>query len=260
MITTRNANGVTFVELMVVVALLSVVSSAGFILFNSSQTIWEVTDTRMRLQQDARQALSRLSVELQESGMDSAGALQVTLFDGVGPNGSDILRFSIPLCLCGTSPIDSNGDVRNWGAPLVWGQSGCANNYTVQNNGKVAICHLPPGNPGNTQNLNVSENAIKAHLAHGDWIGACAACDPGAVTNTHIEYLIDGNENFIRRVLDGSGTVVASVIFARNVTAFQAALGGGQSTVDVNIELLDTARQRAVTVTADAKIKLRNIN
>lgn len=260
MMTARNAYGVTFVELMVVVALLTVVSSAGFILMNSTQTIWEVTDTRMRLQQDTRQALQRLSAELQESGMDSLGALQVSVLDGVGPNGSDILRFSIPLCLCGTSPLDSSGDVRNWGASLMWGQAGCTDNYPVQNNGKVAICHLPPGNPDNAQNLNVNENAVKAHLAHGDWIGACAACDPGTVTYKDTEYLIDGNENLIRRVLDLNGAVVASVTFARNVADFQAQLGAGQSMVDVTIQLSDLARQRVVTVNSGAKIKLRNIN
>ena len=48
--------------------------------------------------------------------------MQVTIFDGSGPNGSDIIRFTMPiLCEAGGHVIDANGDVANWGAPLTWG-------------------------------------------------------------------------------------------------------------------------------------------
>lgn len=39
--------------------------------------------------------------------------------------------------------------------------------------GKVNICHIPPGNPGNSNILSISVNAVAAHLAHGDKLGAC---------------------------------------------------------------------------------------
>jgi hypothetical protein len=39
---------------------------------------------------------------------------------------------------------------------------------------KVDICHVPPGNPANVHLINVSTNAIPAHLRHGD-----AVCTPG---------------------------------------------------------------------------------
>jgi hypothetical protein len=38
---------------------------------------------------------------------------------------------------------------------------------------KVLICHIPPGNEGNAHTIRVSENAVPAHLAHGDSLGAC---------------------------------------------------------------------------------------
>jgi hypothetical protein len=38
---------------------------------------------------------------------------------------------------------------------------------------KVDICHVPPGNPANAHTITVSENAVPAHLAHGDYLGAC---------------------------------------------------------------------------------------
>jgi hypothetical protein len=49
---------------------------------------------------------------------------------------------------------------------------------------KVDICHIPPGNPDNFHTITVSENALPAHLAHGDLGGACndlcaTICDDG---------------------------------------------------------------------------------
>ena len=35
------------------------------------------------------------------------------------------------------------------------------------------MCHTPPGNPDNFFDILVSENALDAHLAHGDFIGEC---------------------------------------------------------------------------------------
>jgi hypothetical protein len=44
---------------------------------------------------------------------------------------------------------------------------------------KVEVCHVPPDNPGNAHTINVSENALPAHLAHGDF-GVGEACSEGA--------------------------------------------------------------------------------
>jgi hypothetical protein len=49
---------------------------------------------------------------------------------------------------------------------------------------QVKICHVPPGDPGNFHTITVSDNALQAHLAHGDLAGECSAhcgqlCDDG---------------------------------------------------------------------------------
>ena len=49
---------------------------------------------------------------------------------------------------------------------------------------KVKVCHVPPGNPANFHTITVDENAVQAHLGHGDLLGACFAhcdqlCDDG---------------------------------------------------------------------------------
>ncbi len=49
---------------------------------------------------------------------------------------------------------------------------------------KVDVCHIPPGNPDNFHTITVSQNAVLAHLGHGDLLGACGdscetLCDDG---------------------------------------------------------------------------------
>jgi hypothetical protein len=45
----------------------------------------------------------------------------------------------------------------------------CGNNGT-----KVSICHIPPGNPSNSQTLCVAASSVAAHLGHGDFLGSCS--------------------------------------------------------------------------------------
>ncbi len=42
-----------------------------------------------------------------------------------------------------------------------------------QEHDKVEICHIPPGNPDNARTIMVSQSALAAHLAHGDYEGEC---------------------------------------------------------------------------------------
>jgi len=38
---------------------------------------------------------------------------------------------------------------------------------------KILICHLPPGNPENAQEIEIDESAWPAHREHGDRLGTC---------------------------------------------------------------------------------------
>lgn len=42
---------------------------------------------------------------------------------------------------------------------------------------KIDICHMPPGNPDNAHTISISINALRAHLAHGDYMEACEGDD-----------------------------------------------------------------------------------
>lgn len=60
------------------------------------------------------------------------------------------------------------------------------NNNESQDNGKVTICHIPPGNPDKRHTIEVGNPALQAHLDHGDTLGACSEGngDNGSATST----------------------------------------------------------------------------
>lgn len=252
-------HGFTLVEMLVTTALMSVILTASTMVFIAAQSIWSMSSTQIELQNNIRQGLQRISAELQESGRDSNGILQVTINDNAGAGATDILKFSIPLCLCGTSAITTTGTVKTWGAPLTWGNSGCNGKLTVKANGKVDICHLPPGNPNNPQDIQVNVSAVQAHLAHGDSLGACSSCSPTTYTNRYIQYRKDSSDRLLREVLDQSNAVVATVVIAQNISDFQSAFIVGQDALDLSMTVVKKAvPNRQVTVSGNAKVILRN--
>jgi len=59
------------------------------------------------------------------------------------------------------------GKRKPWWAFLVTGEDG------DQVGKKVTLCHIPPGNPDAKHTISVGRPALAAHLAHGDYEGAC---------------------------------------------------------------------------------------
>ncbi len=252
-----EAKGLTLAEVLVATLILSLMLMIGHIALLASQSAWSTTDTQIRLQENLRQTLERISRELQESGSDNNGASQVSIMDGNGPNATDVLRFSIPLCVCGNSPLNASGNIATWGAPLNWGKTNCPGDMKIETNGKVQICHLPPGNPNNPQSLEVASAAVAAHLAHGDWLGHCSPCS--ITGNKFIEYRIDTDAQLLRQVLDNTGTLVRSDIFTDNISDFQAVLSADQKTVTLTVSVTaSTSQNRQITISRSLNIYLRN--
>lgn len=46
-------------------------------------------------------------------------------------------------------------------------------------NVKITICHIPPGNPANKRTLTISTSALQAHINHGDVMGSCDESSKG---------------------------------------------------------------------------------
>ena len=83
------------------------------------------------------------------------------------------------LCACGGGQDRSSSD----GAverELAKAQSAAA----ASPDGKVTICHIPPGNPANAHEITVGEPALHAHIRqHGDRVGHCCV-EAGAACTT----------------------------------------------------------------------------
>jgi hypothetical protein len=45
--------------------------------------------------------------------------------------------------------------------------------FTPDNGEKITVCHIPPGDPENMHEIEISAKALDAHLAHGDRVGSC---------------------------------------------------------------------------------------
>ena len=54
----------------------------------------------------------------------------------------------------------------------------------IAGEGKVDVCHIPPGNPENAHTITISENAVATHLDHGDHLGACDSAVTEAVRDS----------------------------------------------------------------------------
>jgi len=48
-------------------------------------------------------------------------------------------------------------------------------------NEKVALCHVPPGNPENAHTIVIDQSGVDAHLTNhvGDHLGECGDIQPG---------------------------------------------------------------------------------
>lgn len=112
-----SKKGMSFVEMLMVVLILAAMIGGGYLLLSTGQSTWFTTDVQIQLQENLRQSLERVIMELRQSNSS-----QYQLFDGTGPNSTDVIRFSIPVvCANNVSLIDANGNVAYWRAPLTWG-------------------------------------------------------------------------------------------------------------------------------------------
>lgn len=70
---------------------------------------------------------------------------------------------------------------------------------------KVTLCHIPPGNPAARHTITIGAPAVRAHLAHGDYLGRCAG-DEGNETSPGNETM-PGNETAPGNQTNGNVTM-----------------------------------------------------
>jgi len=71
----------------------------------------------------------------------------------------------------GIHPIADDLPGRVMGSYIGMGAWAKAQDY--YGDGKVTMCHVPRGNPSNQHDINISPNAVRAHMRHGDAFGSC---------------------------------------------------------------------------------------
>ena len=63
---------------------------------------------------------------------------------------------------------------------------------TAGSGDRITVCHSPPGSPGMTHTIVISEWAVHAHLAHGDLLGVCSEVCEGPAESVPLR--VDPNE------------------------------------------------------------------
>ena len=85
-----------------------------------------------------------------------------------------------------------------------WNLGSFANRYNPRDQKKVTICHKPSfNNSNNGVTINVSENALKMHLNHGDHLGNCKFNYPDTWSSRYIrsrEYVFNTYEETWERM------------------------------------------------------------
>ncbi|MBI2449793.1 hypothetical protein HYV49_05875 [Candidatus Pacearchaeota archaeon] len=91
---------------------------------------------------------------------------------------------------------------KKWWSFLVAGEE------NDETRGKVILCHIPPGDPASAHTIEVGAPAMRAHLAHGDTLGACEGeIPPGNETSPPQNAT---NQNFTVNVSAGIGVSTSS--------------------------------------------------
>lgn len=115
---------------------------------------------------------------------------------------------------------------------------------------KVEICHIPPGNPSNLNTITISEHALQAHLAHGDFLGDCAAapCPCMRIPQFNIvlanaNFCSGSSESLVVSIDPFTETSTPAIAFANNAEATNPVCGYADANTQTPIILPVTPEQ-----------------
>jgi prepilin-type N-terminal cleavage/methylation domain-containing protein len=174
--------GFTLVELLLALAITVFMTAVLYGLLTRAQLSFYDSEAKIKLRNELRLMTQKIDMELRQSGYDGTGAPQFTILTGVGFNGSDILRFSVPvICESGGTLLDATGNPAHWGATIKWGctTSACADandscasveykyiQYSMNGSGQIIRSVLSPiFNTVSTQALAEDITGFKVSIA-----------------------------------------------------------------------------------------------
>ncbi|MBF0385915.1 MAG: hypothetical protein HQL27_08605 [Candidatus Omnitrophica bacterium] len=98
--------------MLVALSILTVLFAGVMLTLVTAQNTWSETNASIQLRENIRIVIEKIGREVKECGTDQSGALQLTVNNNNGVNGSDIVRFSIPvICQDSVSVMDLSGEV-----------------------------------------------------------------------------------------------------------------------------------------------------
>ncbi len=188
----RRRQGFTLVEMLVSIAILVVLTAIIFGFVLSAQAAFNNADAGIQLRNNFRNANEKMAWELSHTGHDGTGAAQYVITAGTGVNGSDIIRFSVPVMCDATSTfLDATSYPAHWGAQLTWG---CDSRTT-----NVVGCT--------------------------DANGVCST-----VEYKYIQYALNASGAIVRSVLSPALNLVASATIADSMTNMHFSVAGTELT------------------------------
>ena len=108
-------------------------------------------------------------------------------------------------------------EVSTWYYVSVTDAAGCTSTDSVfvnvvdvhcgNNNNKVLVCHIPPGNPANAHTICISENGVPAHLAHGCRLGACVVPVDSLVAGEELQIQISPNPMYVSSAVSVTSSI-----------------------------------------------------
>lgn len=139
-------------------------------------------------------------------------AFQVVAASG-GTAGTMSIAASTSAYNTGTTQVNvtGSGDV----LLLSFGNPTCGTPTTAAPSGKALVCHIPPGNPSNAHTLTVGTSAVSAHVAHGDYSGACQICvnlEINKITLTRVGDASGGLSSYLKAGITRNAMVTLGIL------------------------------------------------
>ncbi len=104
--------------------------------------------------------------------------------------------------------------------------------FRLSDDQPVTICHAQTNNPDNTQTITVNENAVPAHLAHGD---SCGPCEEGGEAPPEDDGNSESEASACPADVNGDGAVNASDL-AELLAAWGVCPAGANCPADIDAD------------------------
>ena len=231
-----NRRGMTFAELLMALGIFSFLLMVIYALMGNARMVYFDVTTSTELRNTLRLSLQKMEMELRNTGYDSCGTAKFEITNGAGVNGSDFVRFSIPV-VCSTTATVLD----------------CVNtaNGAAANCDDVDRCVAPKH--------NISPGHWGAPLTWGCNNSSCMDADNSCATveYQYVQYALDSANELVRQVLNPAAAIVTTAVLGKDITTLTFNVNGQVVTVTATAQK-KSSTGRLMTETISQNIRLLN--